>query len=593
MSQKIETQLTENALTIASKRYLKVDAEGNPIETPSEMFYRISKFIAKAETDISDKKKGFSIPSETEVNEVIEQFYSVQANLEFLSGMPLLDRGKEDLVAACYVMPIHDSVESIYGTLAETVILHRRGAGIGYDFSEVRPEHSLVKTTGREASGPISFMRLYDFSSEVIMNRGAVRHAGHMGILSIEHPDIEKFITAKHDYSQLTNFNISISITDNFIKAVENNTEYELKHEGKVFKKLNARSMLKKIAQSIWQSGEPGFIFIDEVNRHNPTLNVGLMTATNQCGEQPLLPYEACNLGSVVLPKFVITEKLTTKVDVDEKINWKRLAEVVKIGVRFLDNTITVTHHLLPKIEEMVKYGNRKIGLGVMGWADMLYLLEIPYNSEQAIKLAEKVMCFIEEEGHKASQELGKIRGDFPNFKGSLWDQKGYKNMRNATVTTIAPNGTTSLLADCNGGIEPFFALGYVRKNMETMDGAELIYANKYLEKKLKDEWLYDKELMKEIIKEGTIGKYKKLPDRLKKVFVTAFDVEPEWHLKTQAAFQKYTDNAVSKTINLTEEATVADVEESFKLAAKLKLKGLTIYRDKSRDVQVLNLNNK
>lgn len=593
MSQKIETQLTENALTIASKRYLKVDAKGNPIETPSEMFYRISKFIAKAETDISDKKKGFSIPSETEVNEVIEQFYSVQANLEFLSGMPLLDRGKEDLVAACYVMPIHDSVESIYGTLAETVILHRRGAGIGYDFSEVRPEHSLVKTTGREASGPISFMRLYDFSSEVIMNRGAVRHAGHMGILSIEHPDIEKFITAKHDYSQLTNFNISISITDNFIKAVENNTEYELKHEGKVFKKLNARSMLKKIAQSIWQSGEPGFIFIDEVNRHNPTLNVGLMTATNQCGEQPLLPYEACNLGSVVLPKFVITEKLTTKVDVDEKINWKRLAEVVKIGVRFLDNTITVTHHLLPKIEEMVKYGNRKIGLGVMGWADMLYLLEIPYNSEQAIKLAEKVMCFIEEEGHKASQELGKIRGDFPNFKGSLWDQKGYKNMRNATVTTIAPNGTTSLLADCNGGIEPFFALGYVRKNMETMDGAELIYANKYLEKKLKDEWLYDKELMKEIIKEGTIGKYKKLPDRLKKVFVTAFDVEPEWHLKTQAAFQKYTDNAVSKTINLTEEATVADVEESFKLAAKLKLKGLTIYRDKSRDVQVLNLNNK
>ncbi len=593
MSQKIETQLTENALTIASKRYLKVDAKGNPIETPSEMFYRISKFIAKAETDISDKKKGFNIPSETEVNEVIEQFYSVQANLEFLSGMPLLDRGKEDLVAACYVMPIHDSVESIYGTLAETVILHRRGAGIGYDFSEVRPEHSLVKTTGREASGPISFMRLYDFSSEVIMNRGAVRHAGHMGILSIEHPDIEKFITAKHDYSQLTNFNISISITDNFIKAVENNTEYELKHEGKVFKKLNARSMLKKIAQSIWHSGEPGFIFIDEVNRHNPTLNVGLMTATNQCGEQPLLPYEACNLGSVVLPKFVITEKLTTKVDVDEKINWKRLAEVVKIGVRFLDNTITVTHHLLPKIEEMVKYGNRKIGLGVMGWADMLYLLEIPYNSEQAIKLAEKVMCFIEEEGHKASQELGKIRGDFPNFKGSLWDQKGYKNMRNATVTTIAPNGTTSLLADCNGGIEPFFALGYVRKNMETMDGAELIYANKYLEKKLKDEWLYDKELMKEIIKEGTIGKYKKLPDRIKKVFVTAFDVEPEWHLKTQAAFQKYTDNAVSKTINLTEEATVADVEESFKLAAKLKLKGLTIYRDKSRDVQVLNLNNK
>lgn len=591
MAQIPEPKFTENALMIASKRYLKVDADGKPIETPAEMFQRISRFIAKGETDTSDKKAGYQIPNSEELQKIIDSFYEIQANLEFLSGMPLLDRGKEDLVAACYVMPIHDSVESIYGTLAETVVLHRRGAGIGYDFSEVRPEHSLVKTTGHEASGPISFMRLYDFSSEVIMNRGAVRHAGHMGILRIDHPDIEKFITAKHDYSQLTNFNISISITDEFVEAVEKGTSYELKHDGKVFKTIDARDMLHKIAMSIWASGEPGFIFIDEVNRYNPTLNIGKMTATNQCGEQPLLPYEACNLGSVVLPKFVKENSLQLKISATEKINWERLATVVKTAVRFLDNTITVSHHLLPKIEQMVKYGNRKIGLGVMGWSDLLYLLEIPYNSETAIELAEKIMEFIEIEGHKASQELGGIRGDFPNFKGSRWHEKGYQNMRNATVTTIAPNGTTSLLADCNGGIEPFFALGYVRKNMETMGGTEMVYGNKYLEKKLKDEWLFESELMRDIISEGSVAGFKKIPERLKKIYVTAFDTEPEWHLRTQAAFQKYTDNAVSKTINFPESATVQDVEDAFKLAAKLHLKGMTIYRDKSRDVQVLNLN--
>lgn len=317
------------------------------------------------------------------------------------------------------------------------------------------------------------------------------------------------------------------------------------------------------------------------------------MTATNQCGEQPLLPYEACNLGSVVLNKFLLTEKLNDNIPAGEKINWEHLEKVVRLGVRFLDNTITITHHLLPQIEQMVKYGNRKIGLGIMGWADLLYILEIPYNSEQAVILAEKIMQFIEETGHDESQKLGKVRGDFGNFKGSLWDQKGYKHMRNATVTTIAPNGTTSLLADCNGGIEPFFALGYVRKHMETIDGDEMVYANKYLENKLKAEWLYDKELMKQIIEAGTLSGIKKIPERLKKVFVTAFDITPEWHIKAQAAFQKYTDNAVSKTINFPENATINDVLDAFNLAADLHLKGMTIYRDKSRDLQVLNLNTK
>lgn len=591
MSSKSIPQFSKNALIIASKRYLKVDKKGEPMETPQQMFERISKFMIKAELDLSDKKKGYKVPDEKKLSRIKSDFYEIQANLEFLSGMPLLDRGKEDVVAACYVMPIHDSLESIYGTLAQTVILHRRGAGVGYDFSEVRPEGSVVKSTGREASGPISFMRLYDFSSEVIMNRGAVRHAGHMGILSIDHPDIEKFITAKHDYSQLTNFNISVAITDQFIKALKDDTFFPLTHEGKVYKKVNPNELLDLIVNSIYKSGEPGFIFIDEINRHNPTLNVGRMTATNQCGEQPLLPYEACNLGSIVLNKFVVESKLNDKVDPATKIDWKRMEFVVRTATRFLDNTVTITRHLLPQIEQIVKYGNRKIGLGVMGWADLLYLLEIPYNSDEALHLAETIMKYIRNISHDESQKLGRERGDFGNFKGSLWQAKGYKHMRNATVTTIAPNGTTSLLADCNGGIEPFFALGYSRKNMETMGDTELVYVNKYLEKKLKDEWLYDKETMKEIVSKGTLADIKKIPSRIKKVFVTAFDIDPSWHIRAQAAFQKHTDNAVSKTINFPESATINDIKKAFFLASDLKLKGMTIYRDKSRDQQVLNLN--
>lgn len=583
--------LTDNARFIAEKRYLKIDKNGNPIETPQQMFERVSRFIASGENDLTDKKKSFKKPTKSELEKLEDNFFEIQSNLEFLSGMSLLDRGNQDLVAACYVMPIHDSIESIYQTLANTVVLHRRGAGIGYDFSEIRPEGEKVKSTGREASGPISFMRLYDFSSEVIMNRGAVRHAGHMGILRIDHPDIKKFIEAKQDYSQLTNFNISVAITDEFVRALKNNSTYKLKHNGKVFSTEKAEDMLKLIAASIHRSGEPGFIFIDEINRFNPTLNVGLITSTNQCGEQPLLPYEACNLGSVVLNKFLLQDKLEEDLPPQQKINWKRLEAVVRIATNYLDNTITVSHHLLPQIEKIVKFGNRKIGIGVMGWADMLYELQIPYNSQAALDLAERIMKFIEETGHSESQELGLRKGDFGNFKGSRWDKKGYKHMRNATVTTIAPNGTTSLLADCNGGIEPFFALAYTRKNMETVgENAEMVYVNKYLEKRLKDEWLYDKEMMKLIAAKGTLAGINKIPQRIKDVYLTSFDISPEWHIRMQAAFQKYTDNAVSKTINMHEDATVDDIIDAFKLAAELNLKGLTIYRDKSRDKQVLNL---
>ncbi|MBN1331957.1 adenosylcobalamin-dependent ribonucleoside-diphosphate reductase [Candidatus Dojkabacteria bacterium] len=577
----LKPNLSQNARFIAAKRYLKVDESGNPKESISDLFKRVSEFIASGEKDLSDKKKGYKAPNKNELEKIEDDFYEIQANLEFLSGMSLLDRGREELVAACYVMPIHDSVESIYTTLANTTTLHRRGAGIGYDWSEVRPEGEKVHSTGREASGPISFMRLYDFSSETIMNRGSQRHAGHMGILRIDHPDIEKFISAKQDYSQLTNFNISIAITDKFVEALKERKTFELEFGGKIYREIDPKKLLREITDSIYRSGEPGFIFIDEVNRTNPTPNVGKMTATNQCGEQPLLPYEACNLGSVVLSKFYN----------GGRIDWDRLEYVVKTGVRFLDNTITVSKHLLPEIEQMVKYGNRKVGIGVMGWADLLYLLEIPYDSEEALVLARKVMKFIQEKSHEASQELGEQKGDFGNFKGSRWDKKGYKHMRNATVTTIAPNGTTSLVADVNGGIEPVFALAYVRKNMETVGAeTEMIMTNAILEKRLKKDWMYSQEIMEKIAKEGTLQNIDEMPEEIKKIFVVSYDIAPEWHIKMQGAFQKYTDNAVSKTINLPEKSTVEDIEKAFYLAIDQHLKGLTIYRDKSRDKQVLNL---
>lgn len=587
----VEIKLSNNAKLIAEKRYLKVDKDGKPIETIPEMFMRISKFIVKGETDLSDKKDGYKPKGIKELIDLTSKFYKMQMNLEFLSGMVMLDRGKEDLVAACYVMPIQDNLESIYGTLAQTVTLHRRGAGIGYDFSEIRPSGEVVHSTGKKATGPISFMRLYDFSSEVIMNKGAVRHAGHMGILRIDHPDIEKFITAKKDYTQLTNFNLSIAITDDFIKSYKSNSTYELKHNNVVFKRIGARDILKLIAQSIYQSGEPGFIFIDEINRHNPTIHIGKITATNQCGEQPLLPYEACNLGSVVLNRFLLTEILSQNIPNDQKIDWVKLAEVVRLGIRFLDNTITVSKHLLPQIEQIVKFGNRKVGLGVMGWADLLYELNIPYDNKEALALAEKVMSFINDNAREESEVLGKEKGSFGNFKGSIWEKQGHKYMRNATVTTIAPNGTTSLLADCNGGIEPFFALGYSRKNMETIENTELFYINEILERKLKKEWLYEKELMEAIVKSGSIQDIDKIPSRIKKVFVGSLDIEPKWHLMMQSAFQKYTDNAVSKTINFKENISVNDIINAFELACDLSLKGMTIYRDKSRNLQVLNLN--
>lgn len=578
---KIEPKLNDKQMLIAKNRYLMLDKKGKPKERIRAMFIRVSKFIASAEQKYRTSKQ--------EIKSLEEDFYNIQANFEFISGIVLNDRGKKKLMGDCYVLPLEDNLESIYGTLYNSVKLHRLGAGIGYDFSKLRPEGSLVHSTGKESSGPISFMRLYDFSSEVILNRGSARHAGHMGILRIDHPDIEKFIEAKEDYTQLTNFNLSVAITDKFMRAYKLGKDFVLSYpsNGKTRKKVSARRIMNKLARSTHRSGEPGVIFIDEINKNNTLPKLAKITATNLCGEQPLLPYESCNLGSVVLNKFINNPEGK---DFKSKIDLRRLEKVVRLGVRFLDNTVNLAYYTLKQSREVAIFGNRKIGLGVMGWADLLAELNIPYDSDHAVGLAELIIKFIRDKARDESRDLGKVKGNFGNFKKSIFPKLGYKHMRNATVTTIAPNGTISLFTDCNGGIEPFFALSYVRKNMETLGNKTLTYVNRVLIKRLQEEWLYNKKLLNKIGRNGGIQNQSEIPHKIKNVFKTTYEIDPIWHLKMQAAFQKYTDNAVSKTINVQEHTTIKDIEKILVQAYELNLKGVTIYRDKSRDKQVLNL---
>jgi ribonucleoside-diphosphate reductase alpha chain len=579
-----EKKLSERQIFIAQSRYLKHDKKGKVAETVQAMFQRISRYIASAEKNYKTAGK--------EIKKLENDFFTMQSQFEFLSGFTLSDQGRQKLMAACYVLPLHDSLESIYETLYKSVQLHRLGAGIGYDFSEIRPEGAFIHTTGKQASGPISFMRLYDFSSEVILNRGSTRHAGHMGILRIDHPDVMKFIHAKDDHTQLTNFNISVAITDDFMKVYENDGDFYLKNpqDGSKGDKVRARKLLHEIASCSYKTGEPGIIFIDEINRKNLIQKAGTIAATNLCGEQPLLPYESCTLGSLVLPNFIIqNETLSFK----NRINWKRLEEVIRLSVRFLDNTLDLQYYPLPELKKTVVDGNRKIGLGIMGWADLLAELSLPYDSEKALELAESLMKFIQDTARSESASLGKKKGNFGNFHKSIYKQLGFKTMRNGTLITIAPTGTISLFADCNSGIEPFFALSYIRENMETLGNKKLMYVNKVLEKKLKQNWLFSEALMDTVVKEGSIQNIDEIPLSLKKVFKTAYEIKPEWHLKMQSAFQKFTDNAVSKTINLPENTSVNTIQNIYKEAYHQHLKGVTIYRNKSREKQVLTIHSK
>ncbi len=576
-----DIKLSLNAIKVLERRYLLKDNEGKVIETPGQMFRRVAKHIASA-----DKKYGVN---PEKVKDTEEKFYELMTKLYFLPNSPTFTGAgtKVGQLAACFVLPVEDSMEGIFDALKYTALIHKSGGGTGFSFSRLRPRNDRVLSTKGVASGPVSFMTVFDTATETI-KQGGTRRGANMGILRVDHPDIMEFIVAKEKTNKLNNFNISVAITDEFMEAVQKNKNYELINpkNNKVVAELNARRVFNLIVTMAWKNGEPGILFLDRVNEDNPTPAIGKIESTNPCGEQPLLPYESCNLGSINLSRML--KKNNGKYEFDYDL----LKETVHAAVHFMDNVIDVNKYPLKKIEQMVK-GNRKIGLGVMGWADALYLLGIPYNSEKALTLAEEVIKFIHDEGRKASVELAKKRGTFPNFKDSIYDKKSkyFKGvdmkLRNATITTIAPTGTLSIMANCSSGIEPVFAISYIRN---IMDNTELLEVNPVFKNIAKKEGFYSDELMKKIAKKGSIQHIEGIPEKIKKICVIAHDISPEWHVKMQAAFQKYTDNAVSKTVNFPSYATTQDVEKAFMLAYKLGCKGITVYRYGSRERQILNI---
>lgn len=558
-----------NAIKVLQRRYLLQNKKGETIETPAQLFKRVAKAIASAETQFNHA---------TDVRKIETQFYQMMSRLEFLPNTPtLMNAGtKTGQLSACFVIPVEDSLEEIFNAVKWTAIIHQSGGGTGFNFSHLRPQGDLVKSTGGIASGPVKFMTIFDKTTEVI-KQGGKRRGANMGILRVDHPDILEFISCKSKEGFLSNFNISVAVTDKFMKSVMNDEEYPLVNprNGQITGKLNAKRVFDLIIANAWKTGDPGIIFIDEINRFNPTPLEGEIEATNPCGEQPLLPWESCNLGSINLGKMISKNK----------INWKKLRKIVWLGVRFLDNVIDVNRYPSEQIRQ-ITLSNRKIGIGIMGFADALIKMNVSYDSKKAFQIGEKIMQFIENEGHKASQELGKERGNFANFDKSVWKTK-YHNMRNATVTTIAPTGTISIIAGCSSGIEPLFSISYVRN---VMDGVRLIETNSEFKKMTKKSRVYSQKLLNEIVKSGTIQKIPNIPKKIKKTFVTALDISPAVHIKMQAAFQKYTDNAVSKTVNLPKNASIEDVKKAYLLAYRLRSKGVTVYRYGSKSDQVLTI---
>jgi ribonucleoside-diphosphate reductase alpha chain len=559
--------LDENAITILEKRYFKRKADGSSAENAQELFYRVASNIAQADLNY-DKN--------ADISATAQEFYEMMARLDFLPNSPTLMNAGRHLqqLSACFVLPIEDSMNSIFETLKNTALIHKSGGGTGFSFSNLRPKNDVVNTTNGVSSGPVSFMQVFNSATEAI-KQGGRRRGANMAILRVDHPDILEFITCKDDNASLNNFNISVAVTDEFMEALKNDASYGLinPRTKKVVSRLNANDVFNKIVEQAWKNGEPGIVFIDRINAYNPTPSIAPIESTNPCGEQPLLGYESCNLGSINLGHFVL----------EGKILWDELGALVHKAVHFLDNVIDVNHYPISKISKMT-LANRKIGLGIMGWADMLLYLNIPYGSGESFELAEKLMKFISEAAKDASCQLAKVRGVFPNFNKSIFADSAPQ--RNATLTTIAPTGTIGMIAGASGGIEPLFAVAY--KRTQCLDGEDMFIVHPYFKKVATERGFYTPELIERIASSASIKDIDEIPEDIRKLFASSHDISPEEHVKMQSAFQKFVDNAVSKTVNFPNSADKDDVKKVYLLSYELGCKGVTVYRDGSRDVQVL-----